>query len=286
MRFGDGTGYNRGVPDAGTPWGKLRAKAHEVVFEADTPAGRAFDIASMIVIIVSVTAVVLESIGAVRQHFGHTLRVVEWVLTGVFTVDYLVRLIAVQRPLRYVTSFYGMVDLLSVLPSYLSLIWPGSQSLLVIRSLRLLRIFRVLKLVRFLDEAKVLRTALAASKPKITVFLGAVLTIVLIMGSLMYVLEGPAHGFTSIPRGVYWAVVTLTTVGYGDLYPATDLGRILASVVMIMGYAIIAVPTGIVTVELTSAMRKRPVSTQACPACSADGHDFDALHCKFCGAKL
>lgn len=264
---------------------KLRARAHEIIFEADTPAGRAFDIASMVVIIVSVAAVILESIAEVRAHYGEALRVVEWTLTGVFTIDYVVRLVSVHRPLRYVTSFYGLVDLVSVLPSYLSLVWPGAQSFLVIRSLRLLRIFRVLKLVQFLDEAKVLLTALAASKAKITVFLGTVLTIVLIMGALIYVVEGPQHGFTSIPRGIYWAIVTLTTVGYGDLYPRTDLGRFLASFVMIMGYAIIAVPTGIVTVELTQAMRK-PVTTQACPNCSAGGHDFDAKFCKHCGHKL
>ena len=173
-----------------------------------------------------------------------------------------------------------------MLPSYLSLLWPGTQSLLVIRSLRLLRIFRVLKLVHFLEEAKTLMTALRASRAKITVFLGTVLTIVLIMGALMYVIEGSEHGFTSIPRGIYWAIVTLTTVGYGDLYPKTELGRFLASVVMIMGYAIIAVPTGIVTVELTTAMRRKPVSTQACPNCGAGGHDSDAGYCKFCGNKL
>ena len=265
---------------------KLRARAHEIIFEADTPEGRAFDVASMILIIVSVAAVVLESMGSIRMRYGEALRALEWLLTGIFTADYVARLASVHRPLRYVFSFYGLVDLMSVLPSYLSLIWPGSQSLLVIRSLRLLRIFRVLKLVRFLDEAKVLRTALEASKPKITVFLGVVLTLVLIMGSFMYVVEGPEHGFTSIPRGVYWAIVTLTTVGYGDIYPKTDLGRLLASVVMIMGYAILAVPTGIVTVELSSAMRRNPVSRQACPNCAAEGHDFDAVHCKYCGSKL
>jgi voltage-gated potassium channel len=265
---------------------KLRARAHEIVFEADTPAGRVFDLASMIVIIVSVAAVVLESIAAVRERYGDALRALEWLFTAIFTIDYILRLVSVHRPLRYAGSFYGVVDLVSVLPSYLSLIWPGSQSLLVIRSLRLLRIFRVLKLARFLDEAKVLRAALTASRAKITVFLGAVLTIVLIMGSLMYVVEGAEHGFTSIPRGVYWAIVTLTTVGYGDLYPKTDLGRFFASFVMIMGYAIIAVPTGIVTVELATAMRKPTVTTQACPSCAAEGHDFDAVFCKYCASKL
>lgn len=264
---------------------QLRARLHEIIFEADTPAGRAFDIASMIVIIASVLAVMLESIEVVRVRYGTALRIVEWALTFLFTADYLLRLVTVYRPVRYAVSFFGLVDLLSVLPSYLSLVWPGTQSLLVIRSLRLLRIFRVLKLVHFLDEAKTLTTALRASRAKITVFLGTVLTIVLIMGALIYVIEGPSHGFTSIPRGIYWAIVTLTTVGYGDLYPKTDLGRLLASVVMIMGYAIIAVPTGIVTVELTTAMRK-PVSTQACPQCGAGGHDSDARFCKFCGSKL
>jgi voltage-gated potassium channel len=263
----------------------LRERAHEIIFEADTPAGRAFDIVSMVLIVASVVAVVLESVGWVREHFDGVLRTTEWILTVIFSLEYVARLLAVRRPLRYATSFFGVVDLLSVLPSYLSILFPGAQALLVVRSLRLLRIFRVLKLARFLGEAQVIGTALRASSHKIAVFLGTVLVIVLIMGALMYVVEGPEHGFTSIPRAIYWAIVTLTTVGYGDLYPRTDIGRFLASFVMITGYGIIAVPTGIVTAELTVAMRK-PISTQACPHCSAEGHDVDAVHCKYCGSKL
>jgi voltage-gated potassium channel len=262
-----------------------RSRAHEIIFEADTRAGRAFDIALMIAIVASVVAVTLESVESVRSRYGDVLRIVEWSLTVLFSIEYVLRLLAVHRPLRYALSFFGLVDLISVLPSYLSILLPGTQALLVVRSLRLLRVFRVLKLASFLGEAQVIGTALRASSHKITVFLGAVVTIVLIMGSIMYVVEGPKHGFTSIPRGIYWAIVTLTTVGYGDLYPKTDLGRFLASFVMITGYGIIAVPTGIVTAELTAAIRK-PISTQACPHCSAEGHDIRALYCNQCGGKL
>jgi voltage-gated potassium channel len=263
----------------------LREWLHEIIFEADTPAGKAFDVCLLVAIVLSVLAVTVESIAVVRTRHGQAIRAIEWVFTVLFTVEYVLRLCAVRQPLRYAFSFFGLVDLLSVMPSYLSLLVPDAQSLLVIRSLRLLRVFRVLKLAQFLVEGKVLLLAMRASRVKITVFLGVVASIVLIVGTMMYVIEGSEHGFTSIPRGVYWAIVTLTTVGYGDLYPKTDLGRVLSSVVMIMGYAIIAVPTGIVTVELSAAMRK-PTSNQACPHCSAEGHDLDASHCKYCGAHL
>jgi voltage-gated potassium channel len=263
----------------------LRERAHEIIFEAETPAGRAFDITLMIAIIASVAAVMLESVGWVRERFGSELRAAEWAFTVLFSLEYVARLLAVQRPLRYAQSFFGLVDLASLLPSYLSIFFPGTQALLVVRSLRLLRVFRVLKLAHFLSEAQVIGAALRGSSRKIAVFLGAVLVIVLIMGSLMYVVEGPEHGFTSIPHAIYWAIVTLTTVGYGDVYPATDLGRFLASLVMITGYGIIAVPTGIVTAELRAAMRK-PISTETCPQCSAQGHDVDATYCKYCGGKL
>jgi voltage-gated potassium channel len=193
-------------------------------------------------------------------------------------------LISVRRPLRYVFSFYGLVDLLAILPTYLSLFIPGTQYLLVIRILRLLRIFRILKLTSYISEGRVISTALRASKQKITVFLVAVITIVTVVGSLMYVIEGEEHGFTDIPTSIYWAIVTLTTVGYGDLSPKTGLGKFLASVVMILGYGIIAVPTGIVTAELTRAAK--PASTQVCPECHAEGHDMDAVHCKYCGSPL
>jgi voltage-gated potassium channel len=215
-----------------------------------------------------------------------TLRTAEWTLTLVFTAEYVLRLVAVGRPLRYATSFFGIVDLLGILPTYVSLIVPGAQALLAVRILRLLRVFRVLKLTRFLTEANVLGRALRASSRKIAVFLLAVSTLVVIIGALMYVVEGAEHGFTSIPQSMYWAVVTLTTVGYGDISPKTPLGQTLASLVMILGYGIIAVPTGIVTSELTAGRYDAGVSGQACPMCGAEGHAVDARFCRRCGAAL
>ena len=266
------------------PW---QQKLHTVIFEADTPSGKAFDIALLVAIVLSVVAVCLESVASIRARYGEILRITEWVLTILFTIEYLLRLACVGRPWRYAVSFYGVVDLLAIVPTYLSVIFGGAQSLAVIRALRLLRIFRVLKLGHFLGEAAVLQDALKASARKIIVFLGAVLTIVLIVGALMYMIESDEAGFTSIPQSVYGAIVTLTTVGYGDIAPATLLGRMLASAVMILGYGIIAVPTGIVTVELTGATRRREsVSTQACPSCAAEGHDTDAQYCRICGSKL
>jgi voltage-gated potassium channel len=262
-----------------------RNRLHEIIFEADTPAGRAFDVLLLWSIVLSVLAVLLESVPSVQGRYKQLLRIAEWIFTILFTVEYALRLISVGRPLRYATSFFGVIDLLAIVPTYLSVLLPGAQTLLVIRALRLLRVFRVLKLVRFLEESRVLGQALRASRHKITVFLGTVLTLVLILGTLMYLIEGEVHGFDSIPRSMYWAIVTLTTVGYGDIAPATIPGQILASLVMILGYSIIAVPTGIVTVELSRATQAQ-VSTQACPQCSAEGHDADAKHCKYCGAKL
>ena len=262
-----------------------RHKLHEVIFEADTPAGKAFDLALLVLILISIASVLLESIAGVRASYGAWLRAVEWIITGLFTVEYLLRLACVGRPIRYAVSFFGLVDLTAILPTYLSLFVGGAQSLSVIRALRLLRVFRILKLAHFVGESRVLVQALLASRRKILVFLGAVSTLVLIIGSLMYLIEGEESGFTSIPQSIYWAIVTLTTVGYGDLAPQTVLGKALASLVMIIGYAIIAVPTGIVTVEMNRA-RKESVSTQACPQCGAEGHDPDAVHCKYCGAKL
>jgi voltage-gated potassium channel len=262
-----------------------RRRLHEIIFEADTPGGKAFDVALLILIVISVVAVMLETVAAVRAQYGQWLRVLEWVVTLVFTVEYLLRLYSVGSPARYARSFFGVVDLLAIVPTYLSVIIPGAQSLLVIRALRLLRIFRVLKLVHFVGEARQLQAALRGSVRKIIVFLGAVLTIVIIVGALMFLIEGEDRGFTSIPVAVYWAIVTMTTVGYGDIAPQTALGKLLASAIMILGYAIIAVPTGIVSVELAGASR-RGVSTQACPSCGAGGHDIDAVHCKYCGARL
>jgi voltage-gated potassium channel len=255
-----------------------------VIFESDTPAGRAFDIGLLIAIFVSVVAVMLESVAGIRREYGGVLRAVEWTVTVLFTIEYVLRLVSVDRPWQYARSFFGVVDLLAIAPTYLSLVVPEAHALMVIRAIRLLRVFRILKLAHFLDEAHVLVGALRASRRKITVFLGGIVTIVVIVGALMYLIEGEEHGFTSIPISMYWAIVTMTTVGYGDLAPRTPLGQLLAALLMILGYGIIAVPTGIVSVELAHA--GRPVSRQACPSCGAEGHDADANHCKYCGARL
>jgi voltage-gated potassium channel len=273
------------LPAEETPSTPGRARLHQVVFENDTPAGRVFDLILIALVLLSVAIVSLETVSGLRPGVYRVLRAAEWVLTGLFTIEYVLRLIAVRRPLAYVTSFYGVVDVLAILPTYVSLVFPGAQALLVVRVLRLLRVFRVLKLSRFLSEASVLARALRASSRKITVFLLTVSTLVVVIGSLMFVVEGPEHGFTSIPTSMYWAVVTLTTVGYGDISPRTPLGQALASLVMILGYGIIAVPTGIVTAELTQG-RAHAVSGQACPNCSAEGHDVDARFCRRCGATL
>lgn len=270
-------------PTHASPW---RARLHEIVFEADTPEGRAFDIVLVVLILAAVVTAMLESVQTLPAGLRDALRLAEWGFTALFTVEYGLRLVSVQRPLRYATSFFGVVDLLAVLPTYLSLLFPGSQSLLVIRSLRLLRIFRVLKLTRFLSEAQALRRALLQSRPKITVFLTTVLVAVSIVGAAMYLVEGPENGFTSVPMAMYWAVVTMTTVGYGDISPGTAVGKLLASILMILGYSLIIVPTGIVSAEMAQQAARAPISTQACPACSREGHDADARHCKWCGATL
>ena len=267
------------------PRGDLRSRIHEVIFEADTPAGKTFDIILLVMIVLSVLAVILESVASVRAQYGTVLRAFEWTVTIAFTIEYLLRLLSVGRPLKYARSFFGVVDLLSILPTYLAIIISGAQSLMVIRALRLLRVFRVLKLAHFVGEAQMLRAALSASIRKIIVFLGVVITTVIIVGSLMYLIEGEAGGFVNIPASIYWTIVTMTTVGYGDIAPQSPLGKFLASVLMIMGYGIIAVPTGIVTVEMASATRKQ-ISTQACHECAGEGHDRDAEFCKHCGARL
>ncbi|HVF46349.1 MAG TPA: ion transporter [Pyrinomonadaceae bacterium] len=264
-----------------TTW---RGRVYEIVFEAETPAGRAFDLTLIVLILLSVIAVLLESSRELRQTFGPELFIAEWFFTILFSLEYILRLMAVKRPIKYATSFYGLVDLIAILPTYLSLFVPGTQYFLVIRILRLLRIFRILKLTSYISESRVISTALRASSRKITVFVVAIITIVTVVGSLMYVVEGEENGFTDIPTSIYWAIVTLTTVGYGDLSPKTGLGKLLASAVMIMGYGIIAVPTGIVTGELIRA--SKPASTHVCPECHGEGHDLDATHCKYCGSHL
>jgi voltage-gated potassium channel len=267
------------------PNNRLRQKLYDVIFEADTPAGKFFDIALMATIVVSIVAVLLESVSDIRNVFGKELRFVEFVLTGLFTIEYILRLLCVPRPIKYMTSFLGIVDLVSLLPTFFGFYFEGTHSLLVLRSIRLLRVFRILKLSRFLGEAHELYDALKASAPKITVFLGAVVTVVLIMGATMYLVEGEENGFTSIPRAMYWAVVTMTTVGYGDIAPVTALGQALASVLMIMGYGVIAVPTGIVSAQLSQKPTKH-ISNRTCDHCFSEDHDSKAVFCKDCGARL
>lgn len=264
---------------------RRRERLRQIIFEADTPAGRTFDVVLLWAIALSVGVVMLESVVTIRRGHGTTLRAVEWGFTALFTVEYVLRLYCAPRTFAYARSFFGIVDLLAIVPTYLSLIIPGSQSLLTIRALRLLRIFRVLKLVHYLGEANVLSTALRSSRRKVTVFLGTVLVLVVIVGSAMYLIEGSESGFTSIPRSVYWAIVTLTTVGYGDITPRTVPGQVLASMVMILGYSIIAVPTGIVTAEIMEASRQ-PVTTRTCMACLSEGHLPQARYCRDCGAPL
>lgn len=266
------------------PLGERRRRLHEIVFEAETREGKVFDIVVISLILLSLLAVILESVASVRASYGQVLLVAEWAFTILFTIEYFLRLASVKRPLKFALSFYGLVDLLAILPTYISFFVPGTQYLLSIRILRLLRIFRILKLSAFVSEGDVIKSALQASKRKIMVFVVGVLSIVVVVGTMMYVVEGEEHGFTDIPTSIYWAIVTLTTVGYGDLSPKTGLGKLLASAVMIMGYGIIAVPTGIVTAELTKA--GRVTSTEICEECHADGHDLDAKCCKYCGFRL
>jgi voltage-gated potassium channel len=264
-----------------TSW---RDTLYTVIFEAETSAGKWFDILLILSILASVITVMFDSVSSIRVQYGSLLNALEWIFTIGFTVEYLLRLICVSRPLLYATSFFGIVDLLAIIPTYISLFIPGSQYLLIVRVLRILRIFRVLKLVQYLGEALLLMKALRASSRKITVFLFTVLTMVIILGSLMYLIEGAQNGFTSIPRSIYWAIVTLTTVGYGDISPKTNLGQLLAAGIMILGYSIIAVPTGIVSVELSRVSSGKQV--HPCKDCGAEGHDADAFFCKYCGAEL
>lgn len=264
-----------------SPW---RRALGDVIFGLETPAARLYDVVLIWLILASVLAVMLETVPSVNRSFGPQLRVLEWVFTAIFTLDYALRLLSARRPWRYARSFYGVVDLLSILPPYLSLVLTGGQYLLIIRALRLLRMFRVFKLLRYLSEASVLGEALRDSQAKITVFFLSVLTLVTIFGTLLYLIEGPDNGFTSIPLSIYWAVVTIATVGYGDIVPQTGLGKFVATIAMLLGYAIIAVPTGIVTVSLTRVQQRREDRT--CPACGLRGHDADAEHCKRCGAEL
>ncbi len=262
----------------------LKDKLYEIIFEADTRSGKTFDVALLIIILFSVILVMLESIQSIRNQYHTLLIIFEWTITGIFTFEYLLRIWVVKRSWGYIFSFYGIIDFLAVIPTFLGLLVAGYQSLLVIRILRLLRVFRILKLTRYSRAGRSMASAIWASREKISVFIFFVLILVVIIGTLMYLIEGEASGFKSIPVSIYWAVVTLTTVGYGDISPVTPTGQFLASIVMIMGYAIIAVPTGIVTAEMIKPSTRK--NTQICPHCLYDKHDDDARYCKKCGTKL
>lgn len=272
----------------GRPGGGLRARLYDIIFESDTPAGRRFDIALVCAILFSILVVVLDSVPSITGSWNMLLHVLEWMFTLLFTVEYLARLLCVRRPWRYASSFYGLVDLLSVLPTYFSLLLPGGALLLDIRILRLLRVFRIFKLTLYVEEFTRLGEALYASRRKIMVFLSAVVMAVLILGTLMYVIEGPQNGYTSIPVSMYWAIVTMTTVGYGDITPHTNLGKMVASFMMLLGWGILAVPTGIVTAEITARglARREREGERPCPACGSEGHLRDARFCQDCGAAL
>jgi voltage-gated potassium channel len=263
-----------------------RARTAEIIFGHETPAGRAFDLWLIVAILASVVTVMLETVASFRARYGAPLRVLEWAFTILFTLEYGVRLWSAPRRWGYARSFFGVVDLLSILPTYVSVLVPGGQALITVRALRLLRVFRVLKLGEYLSEAGVIARALRQSRRKIIVFLATVVTLVIVLGSLMYVVEGAESGFTSIPRSVYWAIVTLTTVGYGDIAPRTALGQAIAAMIMILGYGIIAVPTGIVTVELGNVARRDALLASSCPRCGLGEHAADARFCRGCGERL
>ena len=270
------------IEPAPADWPAWRSRLYEVIFGHHTPAGRAFDVALIASILLSVSVVVLDSVASVHQAWGSGFYLLEWFFTLLFTAEYVLRLLCAPRPGAYARSFFGLVDLASILPTYLSLVTPGTQFLVVIRMLRVLRVFRVLKLAEYIEEAETLIVAIRNSRRKLSVFIATVLVLAVILGAAMYLVEGQTHGFTSIPLSIYWTIVTITTVGYGDIAPETPLGQALASVIMLLGYAIIAVPTGIVTVEMT----RRSGRPRTCPGCGASDHERDAGFCRLCGRSL
>ena len=263
-----------------------KTKLHEVIFEADTRAGKLFDIVLLILILGSVAIVMLESVNSIRTEHEQILNLIEWGLTFLFSIEYITRIISIKKPFKYIFSFYGLIDLLSILPTYLGLFITGASSMAAIRSIRLLRVFRIFKLARYLKEATAFKSILIAMRPKIIVFLVAIFSIVTIMGTIIYMIEDPEDGFTSIPRCVYWAVVTLTTVGYGDIAPQTVLGQVFASLIMVMGYSIIVIPTVFVVTSSMLSSRETMLNTQSCPSCSKEGHENNAEFCKYCGDSL
>jgi voltage-gated potassium channel len=263
----------------------VKKRLYRIVFGTDTPAGRHFDLTLIAAIVISVIAVIIHSVEAFRQQYAVLLYVIEWFFTLVFTIEYLVRLYCSPNPKAYAFSFYGIVDLVAILPSYIALVIPAASMLLVIRLLRVLRIFRILKLFQYMGEANVLMRSMILARRKILIFLFSVLVVVTIFGSLMYIVEGPSFGFTSIPRSIYWAIVTVTTVGYGDITPHTVLGQAIAALAMLTGYAILAVPTGIISAELIGEMQRERATTR-CSNCEKTGHDTDATYCKYCGTEM
>tara|TARA_R110001592_G_scaffold46657_8_gene148460 strand:- start:485 stop:1333 length:849 start_codon:yes stop_codon:yes gene_type:complete len=270
-----------------------KSRLHEMIYEADTPAGKLFDVVLLLTIIASIVLVMLESVNSIDAKYHDFLNISEWVITILFSLEYIARIITVKKPLHYIFSFYGIIDLLSTIPKYISLIFGGVHALAALRALRLLRVFRILKLARFLGASNNLVSALKASRAKISVFLFAVIIIALILGTIMYLVEGEENGFINIPKSVYWCIVTLTTVGFGDIAPQTPLGQFIASLIMILGYGIIAVPTGIVSAEYTAQNKLQTpkkdevhLNTQACPNCSAEKHKDNAEFCYNCGYKL
>lgn len=264
---------------------KWKHRLHEIIFEADTSAGKLFDVLLLITILLSVLFVAFESVSSIDEMYHNYLNWAEWIITILFSIEYILRIISVRKPLKYIFSFYGIIDLLSTLPMYLSFILTGTNSLLSLKTLRLLRVFRILKLSRYINESNILFKALNASKIKILVFIFCILILCIIFGTLMYLIEDESSGFTSIPRSIYWCIVTLTTVGYGDIAPQSPLGQFLASMIMIMGYGIIAVPTGIVTSEMS---KQKPIdtNTQVCPNCLNSSHKEGAIFCHYCGKTL
>lgn len=262
-----------------------KSRLHEIIYEADTKEGKLFDVILLFLILASILVVMLESVKSFHAQHADLLNIAEWVITILFTIEYFARIISIKKPSEYIFSFYGIVDFLSTIPKYLAIFFVGSHALVALRALRLMRVFRILKLARFIGASNDLTKALKASKAKIFVFLSFVIILCIILGTVMYMVEGEENGFTSIPRSVYWAIVTMTTVGYGDIAPHTALGQLIASLIMILGYAIIAIPTGIVSSEITKANEVN-TNTQSCPNCANDNHDDDAEFCYECGQKL
>ncbi|WCP66257.1 ion transporter [Vibrio tubiashii] len=267
------------------PRHSLKHHLYVIIFGTHTKAGRAFDLALIVAILSSLIVLVLESIPSIKTSWGVQLRYVEYTFTALFTLEYLLRLYCSPKPAAYAKSFYGVIDLLAILPTYLAFFFPAASFMGVIRALRIMRIFRILKLVRYLQDSNILLRSLLMAKRKIFIFFTTVAILVTIFGALIYVIEGPQNGFTSIPQSIYWAIVTITTVGYGDLVPQTALGKAIASMTMLLGYSILAVPTGIITAELNQEMSSHKTLVK-CPNCMQTGHDSDALHCKHCGSEL